>query len=189
MLFFNTFVVIILNSKLKDISKIKEIKKLSKENFEHIFKEYYDKLLAYSMLFVKQKQIAEEIVLDIFTDLWLKRRKIQIRTNLFSYLLIATKNKSISYLRKKKINFYDIEALNFANGTANPEDKIIREEEIEAVYRVLETIPPRSREVFILQRFEGLTYQQISEVLHISKNTVENHMVKALKILREHFNE
>ena len=164
------------------------IKKGKKDAFRDLFEEFYDKLFVYANLFLKDNYLADEIVSDVFTDLWVKRKKIIIRSNLSAYLYKSTKNKALSFLRKKKIDFYDInEVEGKYSDDSNPEKKIILSEQTNKVANILELIPPRSREVFILHRFDSLKYKEIAKLLGISKNTVENHIVKALRILRNYY--
>lgn len=164
------------------------IKKDKKGALKDLFDKYYDNLFVYANLFLQDKNIADEIVSDVFTDLWVKRKTIKIKTNFSAYLYKSTKNKALSFLRKKKLDFYNIDGddNNYVED-CNPEKKVIRLEQTNKVENILDLIPPRSREVFTLHRFDNLKYKEIAELLGISKNTVENHIVKALKILRDYY--
>ncbi len=166
-----------------------EIKKGNRKSFEKLFKDYYNDLFAYTSVFIENKELAEEIVLDVFTNLWVNRKKITIYGDLKPYLLKAVKNRAISALRMKKNNFLGDEFLSNYASECNPEKKIITKEEKTKITNALQLIPPRSREVFVLHRFEGLKYKEIAELLGISQNTVENHIVKAMKILRNYFKD
>jgi len=128
--------------KLKDFSNIKKDKKGA---FRDLFDEYYDKLFIYANLFIRDKHVADEIVSDVFTDLWVKRKTINIKTNLSAFLYKSTKNKALSFLRKKKLDFYNIDGddNNYIED-CNPEKEIIRLEQTNEVANILELIPPRS---------------------------------------------
>ncbi len=164
-----------------------EIKKGNRESFEKLFKELYNDLFAYAYVFTENKELAEEIVLDVFTNLWINRKKITIYESLRAYLLKSVKNRAISALRKKKNDFLNDDFLKNYTNDCNPEKKIITNEEKQKITDALQLIPPRSREIFVLHRFEGLKYKEIAELLEISPNTVENHIVKAMKVLRNYF--
>ncbi len=165
-----------------------QIKKGNKKVFDDIFKQYYTKLTGYAFFFVKDKHISDEIVSDVFADLWIKRKKIEIKTDFGAYLYSSVKNRCISHLRKQKIKFTDINEIKESyTAECTPEQKIIKLEQKQKLNNAIDKIPPRSREVFILHRFEGMKYKQIADFLGISKNTVENHIVKAMKILRNYY--
>ncbi len=164
------------------------VKKGNKKVFDSIFRKYYNNMANYAYVFVKSRSIADEIVSDVFADLWIKRQSIDIKNSLSAYLYKSVKNRALSYLRKKKIDFYSFDEIKETyTENCNPESKIIKLEQKQKLDNALEKIPPRSREVFVLHRFDGLKYQEIADLLGISKNTVENHIVKAMKILRKHY--
>ncbi len=172
-----------------EIQLLNDLKNSKLSAFESLFNTYYDKLFNYSIIFTKEKFVSEEIVLDIFTEFWQKKIFLNIKSNLFAYLLKSVKNRSLSYLKKVKIDFYNEEENEIEEEYNNPEKKFLFEEEFKKVENILELIPPRSREVFVLHKFDGLKYAEIADLLGISKNTVENHIVKALRILRNYYKQ
>jgi len=171
----------------RDIFLFDKIKNNNQKAFEELFNLYYQNLCDFSFLMINNKSCAEEIVADVFANIWIKRKKIKINKNVKSYLFRSTKNTTISYLRKRKNNIEIIEEdqLNVFNAGSIPDEQIINKETYLKLIKLLNIIPERSREVFILHRFNGFKYRDIAEILEISIKTVEKHMTKSLKLLRE----
>ena len=133
---------------------------------------------------------AENIVQDVFLVLWEKKDELEITYTLTTYLFTLVKNKCLSFLRHKLIEeeynlqmkeelsfkLYALESLDYSYQSETELQEVIK--------RALDALPERCREVFIKSRIEGLKYKEISEELGISVNTVENHIVTALKKLR-----
>ena len=178
------------NSNIKDdIHLFYEIKKSDQKSFEELFNRYYNLLCNYSTSIVDSTSCAEELVADVFANLWIKRKQIKINKNVKAYLFRSTRNASISFLRKQKVNIelIDEDQINIPNSKISPDNKLIKEEADIKLQNLLNQIPARSREVFILQRFNRLKYSDIAEALDISVKTVEKHMSKSLKIIRDKY--
>ncbi len=168
---------------------VKAIKKGNKKAFETFFLEYYNNLTQFATLYTNDKFLSEEIVSEFFTDFWINRKKINIKTNVRSFLYVSIKNKAISKLRKSKREIIDRVSDYFDfKDDCSPEKKMIYAEQREKVKNVLDLIPPKSKEVFIMHRFDKLKYREIADILDISPRTVENHIARALRILREYYN-
>lgn len=169
-----------------DIKTFNEIAQGNELAFNAIFDKYYKDLCEFSLLIVRNKESAEEIVADLFANIWIKRGNHHVETNLKGYLLRSTKNRTISYMRKKKMNIVSLDDVAdvHAEQDTNPEKVLISQESGASVERILSFIPEKSRLVFKMHRFENLKYREIAEILEISQKTVEKHMGKALRILR-----
>ena len=132
----------------------------------------------------------ENIVQDVFLVLWEKKDELELSCTLTTYLFTLVKNRCLNFLRHKLIeeeyNAQMKEELGFKlYALESMEYSYHSEKELqEIIQRALDTLPERCREVFIKSRIEGLKYKEISEELGISVNTVENHIVTALKKLR-----
>lgn len=155
--------------------------------YERFFKENYVEIVRYAHRFVRNQEIAEEIAQEVFMYLWEKRASISIQSSLKSYLFSAAKNKSINYIKlelPKSQALHDIETIELGASSEFKEQdssKLIERKVKEAI----DQLPKKCREVFILSRNAGLTYDEIAEEMDISKKTVENQMGIALKKLRE----
>lgn len=169
-----------------DIEIFEEIKKGNQDAFQFLFDKYYNTLCNFCDYFVKDSSLSEELVADVFSTIWIKRKKINITTNLKNYLYTSAKNMAFAHLKKKKVYFENIEDYHQEIHLL-PEvlQKIDCPEFRSKVDKILEKIPPRSRKVLLMHRLEGFKYKEIANNLNISIKTVENHMGKAIRILKE----
>lgn len=154
------------------------------------FKTVYDTLGSgvYSVAFqiTKDPFIAEEVVQDVFTRLWLHRDKVDISANLWVFLYVITKRLSINRLRsvKRAKAAHDGLALQTVDSDDSLEESIFYQELVNLLNLTIADLPEKQRQVIELSRNEGLTHQQIAERLGISPNTVNNHITKALRQLK-----
>lgn len=154
--------------------------------FQQAFYKYYEPLCRYAFALVKEYDSCEDIVQETFLRVWEKKQELVGTNDLNFYLFGAVRNNCLSFLEKKQKNI--ISELT-GDEVADPPMEKAPEKESGKDYNTLlqeamDNLPPKCREVFVLSRVSGLTYQQISETLDISVKTVENHMGKALRILR-----
>ena len=175
-----------------DIHLFKQVKKGKAQALTRLFNKYYEPLCNFAFLFLKDAKLTEEIVDDVFINIWRKRETLVIHTNPKAYLYRSTRNGVISYLRKNKPVFAPNWMLE--NGEANgnpisPETLMIRKEIADKVTYLLDKLPAQAGLVFRMQKLDGLKYKEIAEVLNISVKTVENHMGRALKIFRLMYEE
>lgn len=160
------------------------IKNKDKTVFDFVFSYYYTGLCAYTRRWVKDSDVAEDLVQDFFVKLWTNSSNIEITSSLKSYFFTSVKNRAVNYLKHVKIKekFGD-QALN--GSTEEYSNWEFTEPELtEIIEKGMQKLPPRCREIFILSRFEGKDNRQIAEMLGISKRTVELQISNALKILR-----
>ena len=126
---------------------------------------------------------AKEVVHRVFINLWEKRGEIDLSTSLKSYLFTSVHHRSLNVIRDKK-KFSSGEVPEMA-GEWDVSSQIESMELEEKIKEVIKSLPEKCREVFEMNRFDGLKYSEIAVELGISVKTVENQMSKALKILRE----
>jgi RNA polymerase sigma-70 factor (ECF subfamily) len=157
-----------------------------KVSFKVLFDKYYSQLTQTAYLFVKDSDIAEEIVQEFFIKLWIKKNEININSSVKSYLFQSIRFRSLNYLRdNKKLSVENLEIEQINGLTDNQiEDfdyDIIKNKLVAAI----DSLPEKCKIIFLLSREESLTYKQIAEKLDISQKTVENQIGIALKKLRE----
>lgn len=159
--------------------------------FETVFRAYYQSLCLFSFRYLKRTDLAEEIVQEIFVNIWDKRSDLQLETSLKSYLFRAVHNNSLKYLQHQKVvgkhARYQIERKELF--FEEPVNNIQVAELKNLLEKAFSSMPQKTREIFELSRNEGLKYQEIADNLGISIKTVEAHMGTALKILRENLKE
>jgi RNA polymerase sigma-70 factor (ECF subfamily) len=166
---------------------------LLKQDDQHAFDEMYERyfisLLNAAFKRLQSKEDALEIVQDLFVQLYFKRRQIDHTHNLGGYLQTMLKNRIIDRFREQLVRKKHIYQLQQMKPDADPQapeatmDVKMLEQKIHAV---IEQLPDKCREVFLLSRFDHLSHQAIAEKLNISVSTVEKHILKALKIVRKH---
>ena len=165
------------------------------EAFETIFKAYYSNACTFAQSFVKDPEIAKDVVQETFIRLWDKRFCLKIETSFKSYLFRSIYNASINAINKNKLLSQKskeiIEEITFQNQLTNQnlnadiiEEISARELEIE-IEKAIEKLPRQCNEVFKLSRNGQFSYAQIAEKLDVSVNTVKTQMKRALARLRE----
>ncbi len=166
----------------------------SEEEF-HLFKElfdsYYHQLLMYAFQLVNDKPAGEDIVQETFLALWVNRNKVDFSTSLKPYLYRAVHNRAINYLQSKYTN---LEPLGKEGSMLlhkdiiqyNQQESLLVNELRHEVNKFIRTLPPKCKQVYLLSRKSELKNKEIARLLSISEKTVETHIGKALKELREH---
>ena len=132
------------------------------------------------------KEVAEEVVQDVFYNIWKNRESLRITRSWQSYLYRAVYNNSMMYLRRTRREYPMEEGLvsGSDSGTSDPFEEMQFREVSDLVSKTIEELPERTRDIFLMNRQEGMKYREIAEELSVSLKTVEAHMGKALKVLR-----
>lgn len=167
-----------LNLLLRDIS-----------SFEKLFRSQHAKLLLSAYRILNDKARAEDVVQDVFLKLWQKREEILVEENLPAYLHRAVTNHAINIYKqqyRKLVEHAEEIAEQTDSASSEADSSIITKELSEKIQYAISSMPDSSRGVFMLSRFEELSYKEISERLEISVKTVEKHMSNALKHLRKY---
>jgi len=155
--------------------------------FEALFREYYYNLCRFTAALIKSSSVAEDIVQEVFVKVWENRAKLSPVGSLKTYLYRASKNRALNYLKHLEIvnNWAEVSCEKISTKSSDPENEFLKKELFSSINDAVKKLPEKCRTIFILQRKEGLTYKEISEVLNISVNTVETQMGRALKKLRK----
>ncbi len=154
--------------------------------FETIYHHYNKRLAPFVDKMVRSPELAEEIVQDIFVQLWLNRRLLANVSHPTSYLFNIATNKTLDYLKKiaNNVKLMDRIATRSTEYTNETEERIIFRESAEIIEMAVAALPAQRKLIYHLSRSEGLTHEQIAERLNISRHTVKNQMVNALKSIR-----
>lgn len=164
--------------------------------YKYLYDHYYVALCRFSYFFVKDSQLAESLVSDVIFHLWEVRENLELTPPLRSYLLAAVRNRCLNYLALKRqemeIHFSTVEqsGIRLQETLADdlqPMGVLLGEELEHELQAAIARLPPTMRQVFCMSRFEEKTYEEISQILNISTNTVKYHIKSALAILREQF--
>ncbi len=153
--------------------------------FTQLYLHFGKKLIHFSVSLVRSKEIAEELVEDVFVKLWANRSHIIEIENLTVYLYVAVKNRSLNVLSQKakelvsaSFDYLDTTVDEFA---ADPYDLMITAEMMGRMHQAIETLPPRCKMIFKLIREDGLKYKEVGDILNISVNTIDAQMAIAVK--------
>lgn len=163
--------------------------------FAEAYISYYSRMKRFAQEYVIREEDAENIVHDIFTELWEKKLEFSSHINLNGYIFVILKNRCIDFLRRKtteqqainkmqeeylqtlKLKFESLEAL---------DSKLLAEPDIDTIIQnAIDSLPEKCRQIFVMNKIEGKKQKQIAQELNISVNTVESQMAIAYKKLKE----
>ena len=171
---------------LKEQQQLRKIRKGDIDSFEKLFHRYYHGLHVYATTLVRSAEIAEEVVQDVFYNVWKNRESLRITRSWQSYLYRSVYNNSMMHLRRTRREYAMEEGMfpEVEGGSMDPFQEMEYGEVSDLVSKTINDLPARTREIFMLNRQEGLKYREIAVKLSISEKTVEANMGKALKALR-----
>ncbi len=179
---------------------IVQIKKGDTNAFDRLFSSYYQPLLRFISSILWDIDAAEDILQDMFLNIWKTRERLDPTKNIESYLFRSAKNAALNYLRHKKVEKkyikpFSLELFTVSNNAVekeeteatfpSSEDQYINDFLKTEIQKALQSLPERIRRAFYLSRYEELSHTQIAEIMEISPKTVNNHIVQALKQLRK----
>ncbi|MEG1544781.1 MAG: RNA polymerase sigma-70 factor [Tannerellaceae bacterium] len=171
---------------LNDLFILTKIKEGDLGAFESLFKLYYTSLCLYATSITGQKEVAEEIVQELFYVFWKERQRLQLFYSVKSYLYGAVRNRSLQYGEHQEVRNRYRETMDTDKADpTDPQQELEYKELEELINRTLQKLPARRLQIFRLHRFEGKKYAEIAEALSLSVKTIEAEMTKALKILRK----
>jgi len=162
-----------------------------KKGCELLFRLYYKPMCTHAVRFVYSKDLAEDLVSDIFYTFWNTQAFLSVTTSYRAYLFRSVRNRAYNYLANEFKKSDSIEAANQieASSTDSPEQIMRLDELYLKIDELVATLPPQCRKVFLMNRFEGRKYKDIAEELHLSIRTVETHVLKALNTLKSGLKE
>jgi RNA polymerase sigma-70 factor (ECF subfamily) len=158
--------------------------------FKQFFLLHYQRLFHLAVYYLKSKELAEEVVSDIFFHLWIKKDTLPDISDINKYLYVAVKNQSLYYLRRKNIlpnndalELYNIEWIPDAD---DPEGTLLNREYKDLIQQAILSLPEKCREVFRLILSDRLKHKDIAILLDISEKTVETHVSNAYKRIAQY---
>jgi RNA polymerase sigma-70 factor, ECF subfamily len=168
-----------------------EISAGNERAFEQLFRTHYSGLCGYASKYVWDADQAEEIVQDLFYNLWNKKNNLNIDISIEAYLFRAVRNACLNYLKHQKVRRHHADSVkNTAASDQIDSDDPMEILELQVkIDEAVDALPPERQKIFKLSRYEGLKYKEIADELGLSVKTVEAQMGKALKTLREDLSE
>lgn len=154
--------------------------------FKELFEQYWERLFRFCYMHVKNDEHCREIVQDIFLSLWERRENLTIKESIAAYLFGAARLKIARYYRDLSQNSHMPLPSDQAILSDETQEYIHFKDLNKALNQLIEKLPPRCREVYVLSREEGLKIPDIALKLQLSEKTVEAHLTKALKFIKVH---
>lgn len=159
--------------------------------FSQIFYHYSQRVYGYILSKTKSEELTEEIVQEVFIKLWHKREEMSQIDNYGAYILTMATNKTYDFLRKmaseeklKQQVWSSIQS--YSNIT---EETLDLNQSQALLNEAIEQLPPQRKKVFILSRQEGLSHNEIAEQMNLSPKTVNNHLVEALRFIKNYIHQ
>lgn len=162
--------------------------------FEQIFRENYPRLLFHVNRIVSQSDDAEDIVGDVFFEIWNRRHELNIdRDGLKAYLYRSVSNRALNSLRRRGTAETSISLLTKLNeirldhliSNYDPDTDVRRMEIRQAIEQAIESLPEKCRQAFTLSYIQDLKNQDIADIMNVSPRTIDAHIYRALRVLRE----
>ncbi|MCB1049260.1 MAG: RNA polymerase sigma-70 factor [Acidobacteria bacterium] len=150
--------------------------------FAVLYQRYAQALFSFLWRKSGRDDLAEELVQECFTKVWRNRSNLQPTQSVRGYLYQTARNLLIDFLRRKENENQSLDETGDLEGSASHEWQVIQNKDIQDA---LKQLPPMQFKVFVLSRFDGLSYQEIADYFEISIKTVEGHMSRALRKLRD----
>lgn len=173
---------------------LEEIHNGSEKAFKYLFSTYYPRLRNFASHFISDSDAVEDIIQDAFLQLWKHHETIE-PISIQSLIFTMVRNGCLNYLKHQAIEqdyqaytenrFAGNEQLYYSDMLDNPDQQLMMKELQEQIDIILDSIPERSREIFLMSRNDGFKNREIAEQLNISIKVVERHIGRALKALRE----
>lgn len=167
----------------QDKTIIEQIKQGNYGSFHILFDKYYGALCAYAFEITQNKEASKDIVQELFIKLWNIRNRLDIKSNVNAYLFRACKNGALNYMRYENARYKSFKSPDLPSPQIS-HDFLEEQEFVAFVNQCIDELPERSKQVFLLSRFEELKQKEIADKLNISVKTIKNQIWKSLQYLR-----
>ncbi|MEY4538719.1 MAG: hypothetical protein RLZZ306_476 [Bacteroidota bacterium] len=159
----------------------------SRKGFELLYNRYYKPLCSHAVRFIYSKDVAEDIIAEIFYNIWKNQSFLHINISFRAYLFAAVRNRCILYLQQEygKNSSLENPILQYPEANVAPDQMLFYDDLLKQIEQAISQLPPQCQKVFLMNRFEGKKYKEIADELQLAQKTVEAHINKALVHLRE----
>lgn len=175
--------------KIDEASMVHRLNQGEAQVFDQLFADKHQQVYAYCLRLIKSKEMAEEVMMDVFLTVWKKRAQINAEQSLDALLFKIAKDLSFNCLKKlaREQAWRSSFQKQWSHPTYDPIDTQIRTQEYDRVAsQAIDELPPQRRTIFTMRRQMDMSPAEIAEQLGISKNTVKTQLLKASKFLREY---
>jgi RNA polymerase sigma-70 factor (family 1) len=162
----------------------------NEDAFASLFHSYKDPLYSYLSRLGASAEIAEDIIQEIFLTIWDHRQSLTEVQQFRAYIFRAAQHRIINVFRrqaKETLILAELQKTSPAT-TSGIEDRLTLDETQRRLLDAIDKLSPQQKLVYTLSRNQGLPHEEIAQRLHISRSTVNNHMIRALQALRAHLN-
>ena len=166
---------------------LRNVVKGDKKAFAELYNFYRIPALKFCFTILKDDEEAENVLHEVFIKIWDKRAHINPELNFNSYLFTCLRNYAFDHFKRMERNSQLRQQYLDRMNESYVENGDDREDKIQFMGKVVERLSEKRKKILLLNVYEGKSYQEIAEMMHISKNTVKNQLVKAKQILREQF--
>jgi len=175
-------------SKMQDNELVELLKNGSQEAFKELYDRYKEVVIRVSKKFLKDTDSAEDILHDIFLQVWEKRETLNPELSFSGYLYTLTKNTILNEMRhaKTQASFVQNILMTEDDSTNQTYDKVIENDYAKLLNVIINSLSPAQKEVYQLSHIQGFTHKEIAERMKISVNTVNVHATLALKKIRKY---
>ncbi|MCU0467097.1 MAG: RNA polymerase sigma-70 factor [Arcicella sp.] len=157
------------------------------KGFELLYNRYYKPLCSHAVRFVYSKDIAEDIIAEIFYNIWKNQVFLYINISFRSYLFTAVRNRCFLYLQQEygKTSTLENPNMQWSETSISPDQMLFYDDLQKQIEQAIDQLPPQCQKIFLMNRFEGKKYKEIADELQVALKTVEAHINKALTHLRD----
>ncbi|MEP1487731.1 MAG: RNA polymerase sigma-70 factor [Algibacter sp.] len=173
---------------MNELEAVKKFRAGEESAFKYLFNLYYDRLVTYIVTYTHDKMSSEDIVQQAFIDLWNDRDKLNELRSPKNYLYAIAYNRFIDSVNKNKRQnrLLDLVYENALRNRIN-EDTEQLDKRVEKMNRIIESLPPKCKEIILMNKIQGIKYKEIAGIMNISIKTVEAQMSIAFKKIRKGF--
>ncbi len=163
---------------------LSELSAGEEEAFDKIYDHYVHSIYSFVVNFVKSPELAEDLTQEIFIRIWENRSQLGKVKSFRAYLFVTARNHALNFLRKASNN--NVVLTEIINGYVSPKgaNEMISKEYVQWLHNVLESMSPQMRAAFKLCREQNKSYDEVADLLQITKNTVKKHMVRSMRIIK-----
>lgn len=174
-----------------DKDTIIKFKEGNTEAFDKIYRQFSNKIYHFVLGLTKDEHVSKDIVQEVFINLWDKSDLVNQDLNFDNYIFTITYNSIRKYFRRKAIETkaFDYFLKNSPEVIEDGDKDLIFKELIEIAYKTIDNLPPQRKKVYTMSKQEGMKIKEIADKLSLSPRTVENHLAKALKFLKEELSD
>lgn len=170
---------------------LKQISKGDEKAFRAFYDAYFNHLSAFIYKLCKSTEATEEIIQDVFVKLWVRRHSLSQMDSPEAYIFSMARNKTIDYLRRlvRDTHFMALLTGQLLTDSNDTEEQLNAKDLRELIEEALSGLSEQKKRIFQLSKEEGLSHDQIAEVMHLSKSTVKNHLSETLRHIRGHLRQ